>query len=792
MQLILTEKPSVARDIARVLTVDQKHDGFFSGNGYYISWAFGHLIKLAEPETYRPEYGNWSLDVLPMIPEAFQIELQDNPSSQKQFHTIASLMNKDDVDTVICATDAGREGELIFRHIYTKAGCAKPILRLWISSQTDQAIREGFASLKDGTLYDPLYDSARCRSEADWLVGLNATRAYTIKFSKGSGIMSVGRVQTPVLKLIVDRYQANINFKPETYFEISAEIDHPNGTYPGLWINDEKEARLFDANTAKALHEALKPGAPGTVAEALNKQKKEAPPLLYDLTELQKDANRKFSFSAEHTLTTLQGLYERHKLVTYPRTSSRYLSDDLKPKMAERVQHLAELPDYSDLAQPLTTKPLPFSKRFFNNQQVTDHHAIIPTEKKAVISQLSSDELKLYDLIVRRFLASFYPDCDKDTTEIITSFGPHRFRTFGTMITNPGWRAVYGNDAEDEDADALLPVVKAGDAVTGKTFDLNEKKTKAPPLYTEASILAAMETAGKTIDDEALREAMKNCGLGTPATRAQILERLLTVQYIVREKKNLVPTPKGIQLISYIQTPELMSAELTGGWEKKLNDMVQKNYQRETYMSEIKAFTQDLINQVKASTTVAVGAIKDSLGPCPKCSGAVVETKMAYGCSQWKATECSFKIWKTIAGKEITSSQAKALLKTKKSKVIKGFKSKEGKTFEAALAITEAGDVVFDFAEANAKKSLGTCPICGEGQITETPKGFGCDQWRTTQCRFVIWKDIAGKKIDEAIVKTLLKKGETELLDGFKSKAGKPFSAKLMYKDGRVEFVFNP
>lgn len=788
MHLIITEKPSVAKDIAKVLKVTSQKEGYFEGNGYVITWAFGHLVRLADPPAYDPSYEKWNLDYLPIMPDTFIIEVQPEARVKKQFDTISGWMIRPEIETVICATDAGREGELIFRHIYTLSGSKKPIQRLWISSQTDTAIKEGFATLKKGDDYVPLYESAQCRSEADWIVGINATRAYTSRFSRGQGVMSVGRVQTPVLKMIVDRYQAHTTFVPETYYEIEAQIQHENGLFSGLWISKTGESRLTKKEEAHTIVDAVKTASTGNIKSLTEKTVTEKPPLLYDLTEIQKDANRLYKFSAEETLVGMQALYEKHKLLTYPRTSSRYLSNDLKPKMKGLITNVGELAEFLEPSKKLLTTELVLPSRIFDDQKVTDHHAIIPTDKKPELAGLSPEEKQLYFLVLRRFLAAFYPDCLKDQTEIISLFGAHTFRSFGSVIKQMGWRELYQHEKSDaKDEEALLPLVKEQDPITAQEIKLGEKKTKAPPLYTEATLLGAMETAGKNIEDEELRQAMKHCGLGTPATRAQIIERLITVQYVVRDKNKLLATPKGIQLIAYIQDKALLSAELTGNWEKKLYDIVSGTYSRTQYMQDIKTFTQAIIGQVKACTLEATGPIQNPVGTCPLCQGIVGETKMAFSCSQWKASGCTFKIWKTIAQKEISDTLAKELLKNKKTKPLKGFKNKEGSAFVASLAINTEGKVVFEF-DPDDLESVGPCPLC-EADVVERKMAFGCKNWKATGCSFTVWKDIAGKKITKTLVKTLLKKQETPVQTGFKKRDGSAFEAKLTLQNGRVTLV---
>jgi len=804
MKLVITEKPSVARDIAKVLKANTKKDGYLEGNGYKISWALGHLIQLVNPDTYDKKYKSWSMKDLPIIPEEFKVEVIKNKGSKEQFKVLKALLSESDLAEVVCATDAGREGELIFRFIYKHAKATAPIKRLWISSQTDQAIKEGFDNLKPGDEYQPLYDSALSRSEADWLIGMNATRAYSISLSKGNGVMSVGRVQTPVLKMIVDRFEENTNFVPQTYYEIFADVDHPNGEFRAKWFL-KKDDRFTDLKEAEAILDKVKASPQGSITKLTEKQKKENPPLLYDLTELQKDANRRFKFSADRTLKTMQNLYEKHKVLTYPRTSSRYLSQDLVPKLTQLFQNLEKNPDFAPFSQSILSKELPITKRIVDDKKVTDHHAIIPTDKVANVEEFNNDERRIYDLVIKRFLAAFHPVCLKNTTEIISKFAGETFKVSGTVIKDPGWRAVYGAEQTDESKkdekkddeknekkskkkETLLPNVAEGDGVTQKETNLEEGQTKPPPLYNEASILAAMETAGKQVEDEELREAMKDCGLGTPATRAQILERLIDVGYINRDNNTLSPTDKGIYLIENVQDKELLSPQLTGDWEKKLNDMAQGKFQRKTYMDDITQFTENVVTKVKdaSESDDSNMAGQTPIGKCPKCEkGEVYESLKAFNCSESKGDDCDFVIWKMIAGKAITKSIAKTLLTEGKTKLLTGFRSRAGKMFDASLEFKE-GKVSFNFD----RDPIGKCPVCKDGDIIVTSKSYSCSNWKEKQCPFTIWKVIAGKTISEELVKQLSDEGQTGMLSGFKSRAGKPFSAQLELQEGKAQLIF--
>lgn len=787
MQLIITEKPSVARDFSRVLKVNTKREGYFENQATVITWAFGHLIQLINPDAYDEQYKRWDWAHLPIIPNTFQKELVQNEGSKRQFSVIKSLLCRSDLTTVICATDAGREGELIFRYIYEEAGCNKPIQRLWISSQTDQAIRDGFKALKPGKDYEPLYHSALCRTEADWLVGMNATRAYTIACSRGNGVMSVGRVQTPVLKLIADRTRANTQFKPTPYYEIFISVKHENGQFTGKWFKG-KETRLLDKGVAEETANSIQKQTNGTIHDLIQKEKKENPPLLYDLTSLQKDANRRFKYSAEHTLNTLQSLYEKHKVLTYPRTSSRYLSADMAPKLPSLVEQSLSLPAFQAAQSRLTPATITPNTRIVDDKKVTDHHAIIPTEKTPQFEQFNDDETKLYLMVIQRFLSVFMGQCIKDTTEIISQFGDHLFRTMGTIIREQGWRYMYLDDAtstssskKEKQEDTLLPLVHKTDPISQTHCKLEEKETKAPPLYTEASLLAAMETAGKDIEDDEVRQAMKECGLGTPATRAQIVERLIKVGYVLREKNRFTATEKGFHLIESIRHEALTSPSLTGDWEKKLNDIAKGNYPRSEYMAQIRRFTQDIVTAIQDTQPSSFS--KKPIGACPLCQADVIEMKKSYSCSKWKETSCSFVIWKQIAGKEITEALAKKLLKTKKSTWLKGFKSKAGRNFEAEIVLNNEGKL-----ELNFDRDLGSCPLC-QGKVIQTQKAYSCANWKENHCPLTIWKQIAGKTLTEKTALDLIKNGKTPIIKGFKRRDSSTFDASLILKEGKAQFM---
>ena len=605
-KLIVAEKPSVGRDIARVLGVRERGEGYLYGGEYVVTWAVGHLVALSEPGECDPRFRQWRMADLPMLPD--KIPLKVLPGTKDQFAVIKKLMNSAKIESIICATDSAREGELIFRYIYQMAGCTKPVQRLWISSMTDAAIRQGFAELKPAAAYDALYESARCRSEADWLVGMNASRAFSLRYDAH---LSVGRVQTPTLSLIVKRDREIEAFVPQDYWEVRANF----GDYEGLWINpnprpespdgkkDDKkspETRVYDKALAEQVKNAVK-GRPARVEESTTETKHFQPPQLFDLTSLQREANRKFGFSADKTLKLAQALYETHKLVTYPRTDSRYLPDDMKPKVKKVLGLLPE--PYAAMVRSERMNPDMYSKRFYDNSKISDHHAIVPTDRRANLSGLTGDEAKLYDLIVRRLIAAHYPDYVCENAKIITAVDEHRFKSTGVMPVDEGWHAVYGEDKAPS-KESPLPRLSVGDERRVEKVSVKASKTKPPIPHTDASILNLMENAGRDIEDEALREQMKSSGLGTPATRAAVIERLIQVGYARRSGKSIVSTEKGRQLIDVVPT-QISSAVTTGKWEKALaemaafSDSTARNAKSERFMSGIRRFSQFLVDAAK-------------------------------------------------------------------------------------------------------------------------------------------------------------------------------------------------
>jgi len=602
--LVIAEKPSVGRDIARVLKCTRKGDGFLAGETHIISWAIGHLVTLKEPEDYDPKLKKWRSYHLPILPA--QMGIKAMPSTEKQLTIIKNLMSDNEVEAIICATDSGREGELIFRYIYQWAGCEKPVKRLWISSLTDAAISDGLAKMKDGAEYDNLYASARCRAEADWLVGMNATRAYTLSNDE---LLPMGRVQTPTLAMLVNRHAEIQAFDAREYYEVKTEFALENGdTYNGTWINkanEENDERTYDKAQAEAILEKIK-SKTGVIESVETEEKRQLPPQLFDLTELQRECNRKLGFSAKKTLEVAQSLYEKHKLITYPRTDSRYLSEDIAPKLKKTIEAIA-VGDYEELARELLNQPtLPTTSRIINNAKVTDHHAIIPTGGKKPISSLSSDEAAVYDRILRNFLAAFYPAFVYDVTTAITSVEDEKFRSKGRVEKNAGWTTVYAHEKQkpakktkksaEDVQDDKLPAIKKDDPVTVKNAEVLSKKTQPPKPHTEATLLSAMENAGRLIEDEALKEALKSSGLGTPATRAAIIEKLINSGYVERIKKNLTPTEKGIRLIAKVP-PEMRQPETTGKWERALTKIARGEMDETKFMESIKRYVIYLVQQ---------------------------------------------------------------------------------------------------------------------------------------------------------------------------------------------------
>lgn len=577
MICVLAEKPSVARDIARVLGANTPGKGCLKGGGYVVTWAVGHLVTQVNPEEIDARWKTWRQDTLPMLPE--NIPLKVIAQSRDQFQCVKTILNAPQVDSVICATDAGREGELIFRRIYQMAGCRKPFRRLWISSMTEEAIAEGFANLRDGADYDGLYASALCRSDADWLVGMNGSRAFTLRYDS---LLSVGRVQTPTLSILVKRALEIRNFVPENYWEVQVDF----GGYRGTWIDKDGKTRIPDEKTAKEIVSAVT-GREGEVLEVSTERKRVPPPLLYDLTTLQREANARYGFTAQKTLNLAQALYEKHKLLTYPRTDSRYLSHDMRPKVQGILKGMPEPLRALVLSPDKAVDP---GKRVYDDAKLTDHHAIIPTGRRP--GTLTADEQKLYEMVARQLIAAFYPDMEYDAMSAVTGVGEHKFLSRGRAVIAQGWQAAnppLRSKPKKGEEEQALPQLQKGQRVPVKSAKAVAKKTTPPSPYTENTLLAAMENAGKFVENEELRRQMKERGLGTPATRAAIIERLIAVDYVRREKKALIPTDKGIRLIA-VAPEQLSSPETTGRWEKGLSDIAAGKMDPNRFMQSIRRY----------------------------------------------------------------------------------------------------------------------------------------------------------------------------------------------------------
>ena len=654
MIVVVAEKPSVGRDIARVLKCGERGEGCLKGEKYLVTWAMGHLVTLCEPDEIDEKYKKWRMEDLPILPDVIPTKVISK--TKAQYNIIKKLINDKDTEKVICATDAGREGELIFRLIYSQAKCQKPVERLWISSMTDEAIREGFEQIKPSSEYDGLYRSATCRSQADWLVGMNASRAFTLRFD---ALLSIGRVQTPTLAILVKRHHEIADFKPEEYFTVSADF----GDYAGQWFDpaaedEKKSSRIPDQETAKKIAAQVK-GKAARVQTVDAEEKKDWPPQLYDLTSLQREANKKLGFTADKTLKVAQELYEKWKAVTYPRTDSRYLPMDMIGRTKLTLQKLPG--EYQPHVAAIPWKEegkLPFSKRIFDNAKISDHHAIIPTPQTAPLDKLPPDARKLFDMIARRTIAVFYPPHEYDQIKVITACEGQLFKTTGRTVKINGWKDVY--PADEKEKDETLPSLHPGDGRTVGKTTVKKESTKPPAPHTDASLLSAMENAGRELEDEKLREQMKGSGLGTPATRAAIIERLIQVGYASRRGRAIQATDKGVALIG-IAPEEIASPETTGKWELALDEIAKNQRDTQRFMQGIRNLTTFLIQYARdtkieaafpeemrrgkkdAKKTAAVKPLPDAV--CPLCGKPVQENQKAFGCSAWR-DGCHFTLWK--------------------------------------------------------------------------------------------------------------------------------------------------
>ncbi|MBI2440419.1 MAG: DNA topoisomerase III [Lentisphaerae bacterium] len=815
-QLIIAEKPSVAADIARALGGFRRNKFYFESETYLLSSAVGHLLELAVPEGQEVKRGRWNIANLPVIPTHF--DLRPIKKTEPQLKLLQRLIKRSEVAALINACDAGREGELIFRYLAQYAGSAKPIRRLWLQSMTPGAIREAFDALRSDDELKPLADAAICRSEADWLVGINGTRAMTAFNSKLGGfqLTTVGRVQTPTLMIVVEREEKIKKFVPCDYWELHATFQAASGEYPGRWFDetfvkgeakdkdpDAKPERLWDHARAEAIRQKCL-GKSGVVSEE-TKPVTQLSPLLFDLTSLQREANGRFGFSARRALQLAQALYERHKVLTYPRTDARALPEDYLGTVKKTIAALAESGFGESAERILRQDWVQPSKRIFNNAKISDHFAIIPTTQRP--KALNEEERKIYDLVARRFLAVFYPAAEFLMTTRITrveestiggsASGGESFKTEGKVLVKPGWLAVYGKEAPTDETPALAAVAP-GEIVQCLAIECVSLQTKPPPRYTEATLLSAMEGAGKLVEDDELREAMRAKGLGTPATRAAIIEGLLYEKYLVRRGRELQATAKAFSLAALLrglQIPELCSPELTGDWEFKLKQMEHRELPRQEFMREIAVMTRRIVDQTrKFEHDTIPGDFGVLQARCPKCGGAIHENYRRFQCQQ-----CDFFLWKTLAGRQFELSEMEELLARKSVGPLDNFHSRKGKVFAAVVKLSPEYKIELDFGQApegtavdfSGKEPLGKCPKCGSG-VFENGAWYVCEHAVGPEraCAFRCGAVILKQVLDKTQMAKLLATGKTDLLPRFISRKGRPFRAYLVVRDGQVGFEF--
>jgi DNA topoisomerase III len=804
-KLIIAEKPSVAADIARALGGFTRAGDYFESDQYVLSSAVGHLLELAVPEKYDVKKGKWSFARLPLIPPHFELAPIDR--SKERLNLLLRLIKRKDVAGFINACDAGREGELIFRYLVQHARAAKPIERLWLQSMTQQAIREGFSRLRPDKELRPLADAAKSRSEADWLVGINGTRAMTAFNSKEGGfyLTTVGRVQTPTLAILVEREDKIRAFTPRDYWEVHARFGAKAGEYAGRWFDPEfkkdddaerKPERLWSADEAAAIVAACR-GKKGVATEE-TKPSTQLSPLLFDLTSLQREANGRFGFPARMTLSLAQALYEKHKVLTYPRTDSRALPEDYVPTVKDTLKALGDTKAFATFAKQILkqgwARP---NKRIFDNTKISDHFAIIPTLQTP--KHLNEAEQKLYDLVVRRFLAVFYPAAEYLQTTRITRVDPHHFRTEGRVLQSPGWLAVYGRAVGEEGQ--TLAAIEPNEKVPVLEVGEQAAQTKPPPRYTEATLLSAMEGAGKLVEDDELREAMAAKGLGTPATRAAIIEGLIREEYVNREARELVPTPKAFSLLfalHMLHIVELASPELTGEWEHKLKLIEAGKLTREEFMEQISELVRKVVTVIKEGEIPDVVYATVSV-PCPKCGGVVQENYRKFQCQK-----CDFSLWKVTSGREWSPEEVAELITKRVIGPLTGFRSRMGKPFAAVMRLTDELRLEFDFGQASGEgeeapdfsgqEPLGACPKDG-GRVFEHGMAYTCENavGPKRSCDFRSGRMILQQPVEREQMKKLLETGRTDLLTGFVSKKGRRFKAFLVKQpDGKIGFEFQP
>lgn len=663
-------------------------DGFLKarldGKECVVTWVFGHLAELKQAYDYDPKYRVWKEDIFPFIPNEYEIKIKEESGIKKQFELIKKLFNDKDTEYIINATDSDREGELIFEYVYRLTGSKKPYKRLWISSITEEAIEQGLKELKDGSEMVTLQKAGKCRAIADWLVGANLTAIATLKYGGYKNMISIGRVQTPTLAIIVNREKEIQNFKPETYYELVGKFITQEGeTYQGVWKRGKKDRFTKKAEAEEILRKVK--GKNGVIAKYIESRSNEDPPLLYDLTSLQMDANKRYGFSAKKTLDLVQTLYEK-QFLTYPRTDSRYLGDDHKSEIKRVINAIDD--KYKRFKDQLLSKGLSYPNRVFNNSKVTSHHAIIPTYKTP--KDLTSEQQLIYDMVAESLLMAFMPKAVWSNTRIETTVEGEVFYTSGKTLIEKGWRELGGRGKSE---DALLPLLKEGDWVTGSKYELLSKQTKAPSRYSENTLLAVMETAGRFVEDSELREAMKKNGLGTPATRADTIEKLVQVGYIKKNKRILLPTEKGIEVIEKLPIEDIKSPSMTGEWEYRLNLIEDGQQDADKFIEDIEKYVISTVNILKKHKTQSIKVGAESFGKCPNCGSDVVKNKKGYGCSNWR-NGCKFQLWDNpICGKKLTQANVKQLLKKGETNLIKGFTStRTGKKFDAKLELIKDGN----------------------------------------------------------------------------------------------------
>jgi len=804
-KLIIAEKPSVANDIARALGGFARKGDYYESSQYVLSSAVGHLLELVAPEGHEVKKGKWSFKNLPVIPPHF--DLSPIERNEARLNLLLRLMKRKDVAGLINACDAGREGELIFRYIAQHARAKKPIERLWLQSMTQQSIRDGFSKLRQDREMRPLADAAKSRSEADWLVGINGTRAMTAFNSKEGGfyLTTVGRVQTPTLAILVEREDKIRAFTSRAYWEVHARFEAKAGEYAGRWFEpdfkrsdddpERKAERLWDAAAAAKIVTACR-GRKGVATEE-SKPATQLSPLLFDLTSLQREANGRFGFPARMTLSLAQSLYEKHKVLTYPRTDSRALPEDYLPTVKDTLKELGDTDAFGSFAKQVLkqgwVKP---NKRIFDNAKISDHFAIIPTLQTP--KHLSEPEQKLYDLVVRRFLAVFYPAAEYLQTTRITKVGEHHFKTEGRVLQKAGWLAVYGRAAGEDEK--TLPAIEPKEQVAVLEVAEQANETKPPPRYTEATLLSAMEGAGKLVEDDELRAAMEAKGLGTPATRAAIIEGLIREEYVHREGRDLVPTPKAFSLIfalGMLHIVELASPELTGEWEHKLRLIEQGKLTREEFMKEISELVRKVVGVIKTGEIPDVVYATVS-APCPKCGKGVVQENYR----KFQCQKCDFSMWKVTSGREWSPDEVAVLIRKRVIGPLTGFRSRLGKPFAAVVRLTDDFRTEFDFGQDkegnepapdfSGQEPLGACPKCSS-RVFEHGMAYSCEKalGPGKSCDFRSGRMILQQPIEREQMKKLLATGKTDLLTAFVSKKGRRFKAFLVKQpDGKIGFEF--